>query len=745
MKKSLLFVLVVSISLFGLNPRFHSYPQIKRELDSLKALYPQSVHVESIGVSLNDHTPIWAVKLSDNASTDEDEPAVMFAGQVHAEEVLGVEISLHMIKEILDKRNIQPYKVWLQQLEMWFVPSYNPEGLSVVMSGADESYRKNKRDNNNNGILDFVNQPGGDIDGVDMNRNYGFNWIHGDSLYCTNGEETYDYYRGPAAFSEGETQAIKNLAEKQHFIYSINWHSSRTGSLSEKLFYSFEFATDKQSPDFDFNKTLGDKVASLIAKESGTAFYEPSPSRGRNGSAHDWFYQAHGTVQFLIECGTANLQPAPSIVDAICVTNSTGAYHLLNRVLGYNTDGAMLTGHVKRSDNQAPLDAEIIVLEKQASYFAPRLADSKFGRFFRPLMPGTYNIKVRKKGFVDQYFNNFVINNSQPTNLDVSLVPLPAATVNLSIKKDGVAVNATVEVAGEYPETIIAQNGSAQIDYFAGNLQLAVFADGCTPVFVEANISAGTNQLNINLKSETLIYGEEFTNGFSNWESTPGWQIINKNGVSYIDDSPNAFYADNSIAVLKSVNPVIIPATGANLAIRHDFYVEHDYDKCLVEASQNGTDWDTLKVFSGISEGWRNDLISLADYKNKQIYLRLRVISDVNLNDPGWKIDRLRVYKDEGVDINNEELGIRNGELFQNYPNPFNNSTMVSYQLSANDLVQLSVYNVKGELVKNLVNANQSAGKHSVSFKADGLNSGVYYIKMQSGGFSSVQKCLMVK
>jgi len=95
--------------------------------------------------------------------------------------------------------------------------------------------------------------------------------------------------------------------------------------------------------------------------------------------------------------------------------------------------------------------------------------------------------------------------------------------------------------------------------------------------------------------------------------------------------------------------------------------------------------------------------------------------------------------------ISNEELGIRNEELFQNYPNPFNNSTMVSYQLSTMDLVKLAVYNAKGELVKNLVNATQSAGKHNVTFKADGLNSGVYYIKMQSGKYSSVQKCLLVK
>jgi hypothetical protein len=54
---------------------------------------------------------------------------------------------------------------------LWFIPTLNPEGHNVVTANLDVSYRKNKRDNNNNGIFDFNPVTGGDIDGVDINRN----------------------------------------------------------------------------------------------------------------------------------------------------------------------------------------------------------------------------------------------------------------------------------------------------------------------------------------------------------------------------------------------------------------------------------------------------------------------------------------------------------------------------------------------------------------------------------------------
>ena len=86
--------------------------------------------------------------------------------------------------------NNRPYlQRGLADSELWIIPTYNPEGLRVVHGYfedgneiQDVTYRKNKRDTNNNNIFDYENGIGGDTDGVDLNRNYDFNWIFGDGL-----------------------------------------------------------------------------------------------------------------------------------------------------------------------------------------------------------------------------------------------------------------------------------------------------------------------------------------------------------------------------------------------------------------------------------------------------------------------------------------------------------------------------------------------------------------------------------
>jgi len=139
----LLFFVAIPLSAqVALPSRYHTYDEIKAELDSLQLEYPDLVFVDSIGVTKTDSLPIWAVKLSDNAADDEDEPAVLYVGQCHAEEILGVEITMYMINEILGHFYQTPYSIWLSELEIWFIPSINPEGLQVVMDGWDTAFRK---------------------------------------------------------------------------------------------------------------------------------------------------------------------------------------------------------------------------------------------------------------------------------------------------------------------------------------------------------------------------------------------------------------------------------------------------------------------------------------------------------------------------------------------------------------------------------------------------------------------------
>ncbi|MFO7895610.1 MAG: C25 family cysteine peptidase, partial [Candidatus Cloacimonadales bacterium] len=89
-------------------------------------------------------------------------------------------------------------------------------------------------------------------------------------------------------------------------------------------------------------------------------------------------------------------------------------------------------------------------------------------------------------------------------------------------------------------------------------------------------------------------------------------------------------------------------------------------------------------------------------------------------------------------------------ELQGNYPNPFNPTTNISFSLHQASKVSLEIYNIKGQKVKNLVEREFAAGRHSVVWNGKDNNgrsvaSGVYFYRMRAESFSALQKMMLIK
>jgi len=83
--------------------------------------------------------------------------------------------------------------------------------------------------------------------------------------------------------------------------------------------------------------------------------------------------------------------------------------------------------------------------------------------------------------------------------------------------------------------------------------------------------------------------------------------------------------------------------------------------------------------------------------------------------------------------------------LSQNYPNPFNPTTQINFSLPTKGQVRLSIYNIVGQKVAELENAELNAGNYRVSWEAKGFASGIYFCRLKTGANEKVIKIMLLK
>lgn len=95
---------------------------------------------------------------------------------------------------------------------------------------------------------------------------------------------------------------------------------------------------------------------------------------------------------------------------------------------------------------------------------------------------------------------------------------------------------------------------------------------------------------------------------------------------------------------------------------------------------------------------------------------------------------------------NDEEIASVNSfKLEQNYPNPFNPSTTIKYAVGENGPVNITVYNVMGQKVAELLNTTKTAGNYQVTWNAAGVSSGIYYYRLTAPGQVLTRQMTLIK
>jgi hypothetical protein len=401
--------------------RYHRYTQMRSILASMQNSHPGIVKLDTMGFSMRWQIPMLRLKISSVANIEQDKPVSLIAGGVHANEVLGPEMVLGFIQDLLNKYdtgNQQAINL-INSLEIYCVPFINPEGHVYVESG-NFGWRKNQCDNDSNGVFNFH-------DGVDNNRNYDIGWVLANAPNAVTPESSM--YRGTAPFTQSENIAMREFGIHYHPIVALDYHSPFYG-LSEVTYYPWYWRiTDGgqgNAPDEALMSSISNQFASLIVNDAGDSTYRSHRGLVEEGDFLAYYYGTFGTVSFTVELSDTTIQRG-NLVDSIVARNLPSVYFILERALQ-----GRITGVVRDSVTLEPLDAEVRVMEHTNSDIRPRLCRADFGRYDRILDPGSYTLRFSKSGYITKFVANVTVGSSPVIN-DILLVPLaprpPAPTL----------------------------------------------------------------------------------------------------------------------------------------------------------------------------------------------------------------------------------------------------------------------------------------------------------------------------
>lgn len=664
---------------FGSMGGYLTLSEVMDELDSMALNFPALVSArDSIGTTVEGRT-IYSVKISDNVNVDENEPEVLYDALHHAREPMSLMQLIYYMQYLLENYGTNAEVTYLvNNREMFFVPVVNPDGYAyneMTDPGGGGMWRKNRRLN-----------PNGTY-GVDINRNYGYFWAF--DTIGSSPTMSSDRYCGPSAFSEPETQTMRNFCNSRQFKTALNYHSF--GNL---LIYPWGWLPSYYTPD----STQYELFAQILTDEnfytSGTG--NETVNYVTNGSADDWMYGEQvtkGKVMSLTpEVGDANEYFWPQLQYVIpwCELN-----------LRPNLEIAWLAGDYLFVEELINDEVQGTTVQLPAQWTNAGLAASA----------------ATTATFIDIDPNVVSVNSS--VNLPL-LATSAAYTDSFSVTLASAIPNGTV-ITG-----IIRTN-------YAGG-----FTQDDTVSFVY-----GIPSILFSDSAEVLPLA--WSGG---WNYTTERAHT---GMQSFTDSPNSPYNDGDWNLWTTTNAIDLSGfVMPKLKFWAQWDIEASWDYCKVSVSTDGNNWtvpdglyshpgtlDQLGeyVYDGAQSNWVQEQIDLSPWNGQSIYLRFHLGSDQFFTLDGFYFDDL-VVTGYAVSSSNDPQENWVNDLYV-FPNPANGSFSVNGWAGHSAPVYLELFTLHGVKVME-----QWVNREPVS--TDNLAPGVYLVKFTGEGGSSGVKKLAV-
>jgi hypothetical protein len=274
----------------GADSAYHNYAEMTAELNQIVADHPTIARLTTIGTSVEGRN-LYALKISDNVATDENEPEVLYNVHQHAREHLTVEMALYLANMYTNDYGTDARVTnVVNSREIWILPDVNPDGGEYdIATGQYRSWRKNRQPNSGSSAV-----------GTDLNRNWGFNW---GCCGGSSGSPSSETYRGPSAFSAPETTAFRDFVNGrvvggvQQIKVNIDFHT-----YSQLILWPFGYTTAATAPGLNADQEL--TFRTIGQQMAATNSYTPEQSSDlyiTDGDSLDWMWATHNIFAYTFE------------------------------------------------------------------------------------------------------------------------------------------------------------------------------------------------------------------------------------------------------------------------------------------------------------------------------------------------------------------------------------------------------------------------------------------------------------